>query len=271
MALKLGSSTVGSLYLGSDKVSELYLGSHKVYSAGAPALLTRTLRIEFYTLYNDIPPTEWKLRGSYSSDDVWIRHISGNVYDFHFNLEQWVYGTASLFDVWQVRNLSTGNWAYPMGSSEFEILDGDLTGVTTVHLLFGGAKMIHKYQLRNTGSLTDVSQMFYHRDGMAYLEEISLFDTSSVTNFKEMFGGAVRGTNELSIPLFDTSSATDVTSMFQTCRKITGGHLALYQQMSTQTTPPTNYSNCFKNCGANTVTGAAELAQIPTSWGGTMA
>ena len=43
----------------------------------------------------------------------------------------------------------------------------------------------------------------------------------------------------------------------------------MYQQMSTQATPPTSYTDTFKNCGRDTTTGAAELAQIPESWGGT--
>ena len=47
MALKLGNSTVGSLYLGSHKVSEMYLGSHKVYSSGMPALAPKSMRFDF--------------------------------------------------------------------------------------------------------------------------------------------------------------------------------------------------------------------------------
>lgn len=31
-----------------------------------------------------------------------------------------------------------------------------------------------------------------------------------------------------------------------------------------------SHASTFKNCGKNTVSGTAELAQIPTSWGGTM-
>jgi hypothetical protein len=57
--------------------------------------------------------------------------------------------------------------------------------------------------------------------------------------------------------------------MFIDCTNVQSGALALYQQMSTQTTQPTVYGDCFTNCGSNTTTGAAELAQIPASWGGT--
>lgn len=30
------------------------------------------------------------------------------------------------------------------------------------------------------------------------------------------------------------------------------------------------YSNCFLDCGRDTVSGRADLAQIPQDWGGTM-
>lgn len=58
--------------------------------------------------------------------------------------------------------------------------------------------------------------------------------------------------------------------MFYNCTQVQSGALALYQQASTQTTPPTIYENAFWQCGSNTTTGAAELAQIPVAWGGTM-
>lgn len=72
------------------------------------------------------------------------------------------------------------------------------------------------------------------------------------------------------IPLFDTTALTDVTNMFYQCKEVESGALALYQQMSTQTNVPSSHSGCFNMCGENTVTGAAELAQIPSSWGGTL-
>jgi len=53
---------------------------------------------------------------------------------------------------------------------------------------------------------------------------------------------------------------------FYGCVNVESGALALYQQASTQTNPPTNNYQTFTNCGSNTVTGVAELAQIPSSW-----
>lgn len=140
----------------------------------------------------------------------------------------------------------------------------------------------------NTSSVTDMSSMF---DGCSSLTSIPLFDTSSVTNMQWMFEGCssltsvplfntqnvatmnymfVACTSLQTVPLFDTSSVTDMGYMLCDCTHVQSGALALYQQASTQATPPTYYYMAFTNCGRDTVTGAAELAQIPTSWGGTM-
>jgi hypothetical protein len=54
--------------------------------------------------------------------------------------------------------------------------------------------------------------------------------------------------------------------MFYETPKVQSGALALYQQASTQTNPPTNHNETFTRCGTNTTTGAAELAQIPSDW-----
>jgi hypothetical protein len=70
----------------------------------------------------------------------------------------------------------------------------------------------------------------------------------------------------ISIPLFNTSNAIDTRAMFQECVNVQSGALALYNQMSTQATPPADHAGTFQLCGSDTVTGAAELAQIPDDW-----
>lgn len=112
----------------------------------------------------------------------------------------------------------------------------------------------------NTSSVTDMSYMFA---GCWALTSVSLFDTSNVTNMTYMFRSC---TSLTSIPLFDTSKLTNMDSAFYVCRGVQSGALALYQQVSTQTNPPTSHRSTFYNCGSNTQTGAAELAQIPSDW-----
>lgn len=115
----------------------------------------------------------------------------------------------------------------------------------------------------NTRSVTNMSHLF---EGDQILSSVALFDTRSVTDMSDMFNLVTYLRN---IPLFDTRSVTNMTRMFKDCILVQSGALALYQQASTQATPPSSYSNCFTNCGSLTVTGAQELAQIPASWGGT--
>lgn len=115
----------------------------------------------------------------------------------------------------------------------------------------------------NTSGVLNLYSTF---QGCTSLTSVCLFDTSSVSVFSYTFQGCTSLNN---IPLFNTSSVTQMNSTFQGCAKVKGGALALYQQVSTQATLPSFHTDCFKDCGKDTETGAAELAQIPTSWGGT--
>ena len=139
----------------------------------------------------------------------------------------------------------------------------------------------------STSALKSVDDMFANCNDLVHA---SVFDTSGVTSFRSLFGSC---TKLVDTPLFDTSSGTNFSSMYYTCKKIKtvplyntakattvmsmfcscwavqSGALALYQQMSTQATPPSDHRQCFTDCGYSTTTGAAELAQIPADWGGT--
>lgn len=111
-------------------------------------------------------------------------------------------------------------------------------------------------------SATSVNQMFR---GCSALESFTLSKTYYVKDFQQL---CLDCTSLQTVPSLDTHAATNVTEMFSNCIKVTGGALALYNQMSTQTTPPATYTNCFADCGVDTVTGLSELEQIPSSWGG---
>lgn len=100
------------------------------------------------------------------------------------------------------------------------------------------------------------------------LEYVNNFDTSEVTNSTAAFNNCW---SLKAVPLFDSGKMTDVNSMFYQCFNVEEGALALYTQMSDQTTPPSNHGSAFYLCGKDTPTGLAELAQIPASWGGTAA
>ena len=112
----------------------------------------------------------------------------------------------------------------------------------------------------NTSNVTDMSRMFTN---CSSLTTVPLFNTTNVTNMLLMLGNC---TSLTSVPLFDTSKVTDMSRMFRNCYTVESGALALYQQASTQTIPPSNHTETFYLCGQYTTTGAAELAQIPSDW-----
>lgn len=115
------------------------------------------------------------------------------------------------------------------------------------------------------GDTSSITNMYGFLQYSSSLISVALFNTSSVTNMQQMFSNC---TSLTSVPLLDTSAAKDISEMFEECEAVEGGALALYQQASAQSPQPEHY-NTFTNCGKNTATGAAELAQIPESWGGT--
>ena len=208
MSLKLGSTSIGSLYLGSTKIGAAYLGSTKVYSS-APSLPAFTLRLKF-------PDGETP---TFSKGTAVQVSTSPNILDLTYANPDW--SSLCMFK-----------------SSLLEVIAANTTGVT------------------------DMSQMFYY---CSNLTSAPRFDTSSVTNMRRMFH---RCGSLQSVPLFDTSNVTNMDDAFGSCYKVQSGALALYQQASTQTTPPASHSDTFAFCGSDTTTGAAELAQISTDWGG---
>ena len=128
---------------------------------------------------------------------------------------------------------------------------------------FGQCYALESVPLFDTSSMSNLRSCFRE---CHHLRVIPNFDTRNVTSF-DSFAEYCYGLTE--IPLLDTTSATDVDYMFKDCLNIEQGSLALYTQMANQSTPPASHRSTFLRCGRDTVTGAAELAQIPTTWGGT--
>lgn len=126
--------------------------------------------------------------------------------------------------------------------------------------LFYGCYEITAGPELNTMSVTAMNAMFMTCTGMV---EMPTYDTSNVVNMSFMLDDCRSLKN---IPLFDTTNVTDVRSMCYETVSSDGGQLALYNQLSSQANPPTDYEDCFFNCGLNSSTGSAETSQIPDTW-----
>lgn len=135
----------------------------------------------------------------------------------------------------------------------------DTSNVTDMYGIFRNCNSLTTVPLFDTSSVTNMSSMF---DMCGNLTTVPLFDTSNVYTMYNMLRGCQALTT---VPLFDTSNVVDMNGMLYDCVNVESGALALYQQASTQTTIP-DHVQAFYNCGSNTTTGAAELAQIPDDW-----
>lgn len=173
------------------------------------------------------------------STSATVTQVSDNIYDITYNNTSW---SNLISYTWAPINVTVP--ANSIGTAR--IIAANTTGVTNLYRAFVG---FYKE--------SDSSQL-------KFIGDVPLFDTSSVTNFSDVFSGDI--TN---IPDFDVSSVTNCSYAFSGCTKVESGALNLYQKLSALGAQVTNYNSCFNNCGRDTVTGAAELAQIPTSWGGT--
>lgn len=180
-------------------------------------------------------------------------------------------------NIWDITRESS-DWSFLLYTSGrealIEVLGAKSSGVTDMSGTFRDCTLLESVALFDTSSVTamgggEAYGMFKH---CYALKRVPLFDTRSCTTMRNMFAGGVYYDDPImqleEVPLFDTSSCTNMDVMFFKCKNVSSGALALYQQASSQTNVP-SHSYTFNQCGSNTVTGSAELAQIPSAWGGT--
>lgn len=217
---------------------------------------------------------------------VRVRTNDGNpptrAYSTSYTTATLVPGTSDVYDVYKGGTDFSNFLTY--STNVVEVLDANTTGIINMYCMFYGCTSLTTVPLFDTSSATIMQNMFRN---CSSLTSVPLFDTSSVTEMRYMFYGCTslpavplfdtsKVTNMsymcygcsllASVPLFDTSKVTNMDYMFYNCSNVQSGALALYQQASTQTTPPSNHLRTFCNCGSNTITGAAELEQIPSNW-----
>ena len=162
-----------------------------------------------------------------------------------------------LFDTSNVENMRS---MFLVCSSLTSVPLFDTSKVTNMGAMFYYCQSLTSVPLFDTSNVTNMAWLFRE---CRSLTSVPLFDTSNVTDMGYMFDYC---TSLTSVPLFDTSKVINMDIMLSNCTNVQTGALALYQQASTQTNPPSRHDETFRNCGTNTQTGSAELAQIPSSW-----
>lgn len=202
--------------------------------------------------------------------------------DTRYETATLVPGTNDVYDVY--KSGTDFLWLFQNSENIVEVLGANTTGITRMDGMFKNCSNLTTVPLFDTSKVTFMAGMFsYCRS----LTSIPLFDTSNVTNVNEMFDhcsslksipllntSKVTGmclmfnycTSLTIVPLLNTSKVDLMYNMFYNCINVETGALALYQQISNQTTLPRNHNWVFYNCGSNTQTGLAELIQIPDDW-----
>lgn len=168
-----------------------------------------------------------------------------------------------------------------------EVIGAEVSSVTSFQNIFNLCSSLVRVCDLNTSSCTTFYQAF---NRCTRLIEVGNIDTSSATTMSDCFFMCQKLANAPDItgslleniynifsdcsafkklPVISSTIITNCASAFRSCSGVESGIVDMYNQLSGQSTPPSNYNNCFKDCGRNSTTGTAELAQIPASWGGT--
>lgn len=164
--------------------------------------------------------------------------------------------SVSLFDTSNVSNMSD---MFQTCSSLSSVPLFNTRNVTNISDMFWDCNSLTTLPLFDTSNVTDTTFMFYKCKS---LTSAPLLDTSKVLN---MYGMFLRCDSLTAIPLFDVSNVTNMANAFYGCYNVQSGALDLYREASSQPNVTGHYET-FKNCGINTETGSAELAQIPSDW-----
>jgi hypothetical protein len=245
MSVNVGSYSIGEIYVGSDKIAEAYVGSELVYQG--LQLPVKTFRFKF----------------SDTSFDPSTTLASANL--------TWTLVNASR-GLWDAKNIQTGSTPYRelfrnlltttnMGSVRCELVGANASDAIDATNMFRGCSALTKIGKMNLSNVDTANFM--------------CSDCTNLTSFSNMNLDSLSAANGMfyncrylqKVPdLGQLPNITIVQSMFGNCRHVETGTLAMYNILSVRVTTATNYRLCFTSCGADTTTGAAELAQIPSGW-----
>lgn len=140
----------------------------------------------------------------------------------------------------------------------------DFRNVTNMVEVFSSCMKLENITLLNATNITSLERTF---GGCNALQALPTMDVSHVQSISGMCSGCTSLTH---LPSMNFSTyLTNTTGAFGGCYSVSSGILDMYNTLSGLSSV-TAHSDTFIYCGSHTVTGAAELAQIPTSWGGTM-
>lgn len=139
---------------------------------------------------------------------------------------------------------------------------------TSGNILFGWDVAFSSTEATPVGVLTPKNLGSNNTCSIVGYGNLTGHSTYDLETMDRMFANC---TSLVSIVTIQTpNTLLNVGGCFSGCTEMTGGTLGQYNYWSTYNTGITNHSGTFTDAGANTVTGLAELDQIPTGWGGNL-
>ena len=239
-----------------------------------------TIRFQFVDDSSSFDPTQqtWY----YGIEATWT-HVEGSVWDFYYPVSSWWNGVNPNYKFCIFGGNPGGNKynAGPLQNVKFNVIDANVTGVEYAPRLFWDCRKLQSICLFDTSGLKEVGGWFERCLGLSYIPD---FDFSGVVHenqysrdFAQFYdlskaqpSSSTKGLLAVPNLTLPASGSLIFDSMFNSAKYVESGALALYTKAAAIGTPYSTTS-AFRNCGVATTTGASELAQIPTSWGGTMA
>ncbi len=278
MSLNLGNTKIGSLYLGSTKIGQAYLGSVKFYDSGSTPghVPPFTIRFQFVDDSASFDPTQQAWH--YGIDGTWT-NVSGSVWDFYYPYTSWWLGAASKkFAIFGGNNSGSSYVPGPLQTVAFNVIDANVTGVDYAPRLFWDCEAMKSVCLFDTSGLKEVGSMFERCASLSYLPNFNfsgvVHENNYSTDFKQFCDMVKLPPQEsrkslLAIPdlTLPSSGSLNFGSMFSSHYYAETGALSLYTKAAALGTSA-GKAKAFLKVGYLTTSGAAELAQIPTSWGG---
>ena len=262
-----------------------------------------TLRVEFVNTPDcqsaGFDPTQGT--GDESAPDwaygTW-RHVYGNVYDWTYQSDTWFVEYSNPRGIyygspWVLTRSVDYVYNTRFQTLAYRVVGANLTGVKYIPKLFRDSlKYLVSVALFETSMIECAGAMFYpsntHRP--QYLKSLPDFDFSGIKHDAVPLGNTTswakgqvilglmyfasgsnyNGYGLTSIPNITLPADTSVIvdNAFAGNKEVTGGALNMYNKFIAADWQGA-HRNCFSNSGVNSTTGAAELAQIPTDWGGT--
>lgn len=134
------------------------------------------------------------------------------------------------------------------------------SSITNISYLYQYCSSLKNATLPNTNGVTHIGRAF---DGCTLLEEIPMFNAPNLTRLSYM---CYNCTSIKEIPDLGIGQPTQCSHAFDGCVNVESGITRMYNKLSPYATGSVAHAETFKNCGSNTASGSAELAQIPSDW-----